>query len=63
MPDHNFSLRISYVAKELNVRINDYSSNKPFAIQIYKMTERDTDVNTLTSVRFDEKGNVNWVLF
>jgi len=39
--------------------MNEYASNKPFAIQIYKMTDSDTDANTLTHVRFSEKGNIN----
>jgi len=51
------------VAKQLNEKINECASNKPFAIQIYKMTDSDTDANTLTHVRFAEKGKINYDLF
>ena len=47
------------ISKQLTEQINEYASNKPFVIQIHKMTGNDTGANTLTHVRFVEKSNIN----
>lgn len=49
----------SQVAMHLNEQITACSRNKPFAIEIYKITDSDTDANILTHVKFAETGNIN----